>query len=126
MKTQKLTVALLDDEANFRSAIARLLKTTGCSVELFESGEDFINSLDLSHPDCLLLDLHMQHMTGFGVLEAMAERHTNVPVIVITGHEEPGNAERAKALGAADYLLKPVQRTSLFAAIEHVCPSFNH
>lgn len=126
MTTQKTTVALLDDEANYRSAIARLLKATGCSVEMHESGEEFLDSLKSSQPDCLLLDLHMEHMTGFNVLEALADRQASVPVIVITGHDEPGTAEQVKALGAADYLLKPVQRTTLFAAIERVCPSFNH
>ena len=40
-----------------------------------------------------------------------------VPVIVITGHDQPGNAERVRALGAVDYLLKPVNDQTLLDAI---------
>ena len=79
-----------------------------------------ISSLPLgSHPlDCLLLDLHMPGINGFDVLEAFRSRQIPVPVIVITAHDEPGTAERVRALGAAAYLKKPVDRDTLLAAIE--------
>jgi len=124
MTDQETTVAVLDDEANFRRAIARLLKGSGCKVELHASGEGFLDSLCTHKPDCLLLDLHMPRMTGFAVLESMAERRISLPVIVCTGQDEPGNDERARSLGAADYLLKPVQRATLLSSIAHACPGF--
>jgi FixJ family two-component response regulator len=42
---------------------------------------------------------------------------------VITGHDEPGNDERVRELGAADYLLKPLDETTLVDAIRRVCPA---
>jgi CheY-like chemotaxis protein len=40
-----------------------------------------------------------------------------VPALVITGHDQPGNAERVRALGGLNYLLKPVKEFQLLAAI---------
>lgn len=116
------TVAVLDDEANMRSALARLLKTHGYGVELYETGDDFLNAASSDRPDCLLLDLHMPGKTGFDVLESMASMHITVPAIVITGHDQPSNAERVRSLGVADYLLKPLDESTLVDAINRACP----
>lgn len=121
MTNPKTVVAVLDDEAKLRQALARLLKANDCEVELFESGEDFLASTRGSRPDCLLLDLHMPRMTGFDVLEILSWQHIDVPVVVITGHDEPGNAERVRALGAVSYLLKPINKATLMAAITAAC-----
>jgi response regulator NasT len=65
-------------------------------------------------PNCVLLDLHMPGLNGFDVLGRIARR---VPVLVITGHDQPGNAERVRASGALGYFLKPVNESQLLAAI---------
>ena len=54
----------------------------------------------------------------FDVLASLSSLHIAVPAIVITGHDEPGNAERVYELGAADYLLKPLDESALVSAIE--------
>ncbi len=111
------TVAVLDDEPKMRKALRRLLGTHGFLVEDYERGSDFLAALP-SHPaDCLVLDLHMPEVSGFDILEALAARHVTTPVVAITGHDEPGTAERTRALGAAAYLLKPVDENFLVEAI---------
>jgi FixJ family two-component response regulator len=122
MTDRKTTVALLDDESNMRSALSRLLRIHGYTIELYASGRDFLSKLSSICPDCLLLDLHMPDMTGFDVLMSLGSRRPSLPVIVITGHDEPGNAERVRSLGAADYLLKPLDESTLVEAIERACP----
>src|SRR5881398_593301 len=121
MTDRKKVIAVLDDEAKMRVALARLLKTHGYDVAPFESGDDFLKAVQSDWPDCMLLDLHMPRTTGFDVLEAMATMHVAVPIIVITGHDEPGNAERVRSLGARDYLLKPVDESVLLEAIQRAC-----
>lgn len=123
MTHRKTVVAVLDDESKMRSALARLLRTHDYEVRLFESGEDFLTAAQVEAPDCLLLDLHMPRTTGFDVLEAMPALHITAPAIVITGHDEPGNAVRVRELGAADYLLKPLDESTLVEAIERACPN---
>ncbi len=104
-----------------RVALARLLRTRGYDVEPFESGDDFLTAVESDRPDCILLDLQMPRTTGFDVLESIFSMHVEVPIIVITGHDEPGNAERVRSLGARDYLLKPVDESTLIEAIQRAC-----
>ena len=107
-------VYVLDDELMFCRALARLLKSHGFEVCTFTSGEDLLAACAARSPNCLLLDLHMPGLSGFEVLERIdVER---VPVLVITGHDQPGNAERVRALGGRDYFLKPVNEAQLLAA----------
>jgi FixJ family two-component response regulator len=118
MPTTGPVVAVLDDEREMRKALRRLLTCRGFHVEEYESGEDLLAALG-SHPlDYLLLDLHMPGLNGFDVLEAFHSRQIPVPIIVITAHDEPGTAERVRALGASAYLKKPVDRDALLAAIQ--------
>ena len=108
-------IAVLDDEPKLCKALARLLKTHGFEVVTFTRGEEFLEACASRLPNCLLLDLHMPGLNGFEVLERIAKRH--VPALVITGHDQPGNAQRVRALGALDYFLKPVNELQLLAAI---------
>jgi len=110
-------VAVLDDEPEMRKALRRLLSTCGFRVAEYACGQDFLDALESQSLDFLLLDLHMPEMSGFDVLESAALRRFPTPVIVITAHDEPGTSERVRALGAAAYLKKPVDRDALLSAI---------
>lgn len=118
MPRAKPVVAVLDDEMEMRKALRRLLTIRGYAVEEFRSGREFLGSLDVRPLDCLLLDLHMPELDGFGVLAHLRSREIHPPVIVITAHDEPGMEQRVFSSGAAGYLKKPVERESLLAAIE--------
>jgi two-component system, LuxR family, response regulator FixJ len=110
-------IAVLDDEVKMRKALSRLLRTHGFDVETYSNGEDFLGAVSLESPHCLVLDLHMPGMTGFDVLKAFVDRNIKLPVVVITGHDEANNANRVHALGASAYLTKPIDESSLLAAI---------
>ena len=111
-------VAVLDDEPQMLKALRRLLTAHGFRVEVYERGKDFLAALP-SHPaDCLVLDLHMTEVNGFDVLAAFKSQHVVTPVVVITGHDEPGTAERALSFGASAYLTKPVDELALLSAIK--------
>ena len=96
MPTYEPVVAILDDEPEMRKAAAPIAQLPGFRVEEYERGEDLLAALDSHLPDYLLLDLHMPGLNGFDVLEAFHSRQIPVPVIVITAHDEPGTAERAR------------------------------
>ena len=111
-------VAVLDDEPQMLKALRRLLTAHGFRVEVYERGKDFLAALP-SHPaDCLVLDLHMTEVNGFDVSAAFESQDVTMPVVVITGHDEPGTAERALSLGASAYLTKPVDELALLSAIK--------
>ena len=65
----------------------------------------------------------MPGMSGFEVLAAFEASHITTPVVVVTAHNEPGTAERTRALGAAAFLTKPVGKAALLDAIESAISS---
>ncbi len=111
-------IAVLDDEPELRKALRRLLVSQGFRVVEYESGEALLAALDSQPLGCLLLDLHMPRVNGFDVLKDFQSRHRALPVVVLTAHDEPGTADRARALGACSYLKKPVDKLTLFSAIQ--------
>lgn len=110
-------IAVVDDEAGVRTAIKRLLCSAGLRVETFAGGDEILASLADHRPDCMVLDLHMPRVTGFDVLERLAQRHMALPVVIITAHDSPQARERALAAGASAYLRKPVDDLTLMEAI---------
>jgi two-component system response regulator FixJ len=121
MTERKKVIAVVDDETKMCVALTRVLKAHGYAVESFASGDGFLKAARSAPPDCMLLDLHMPRTTGFDVLESMFSMSVEVPTIVITGHDEPGNDERTRSLGAKDYLVKPLDESVLVEAIERAC-----
>lgn len=111
-------LALVDDDADVRVALTRLISSAGFAVESFASGAAFLHSIEDHEPDCVLLDLHMPSFSGFDVQGALAAEHAGVPVVVITGHDTPESRARALDLGAKSYLCKPVDVGTLLAAID--------
>lgn len=104
-----------------RIALKRLLETYGFDVAVCGSWTDFLATAQSRLPDCLLLDLHMPGISGFEILEKMASLRPPVATVVITGRDEPGNEARVRGLGAVNYLLKPLDETTLVRAIHEAC-----
>jgi len=117
MANDATLLAVVDDDADVRVALTRLVSSAGFAVETYACGADFLRSVEDHEPDCLVLDLHMPAMSGFDVQSALAAGHAGVPVVVITGHDTPESHARALQLGAKAYLCKPVDDEALLAAI---------
>jgi FixJ family two-component response regulator len=69
-------------------------------------------------PECLIVDLQMPGMTGLDLHHHLTCRGIHIPTIIITAHSENRVWERPESGGLVAILLKPLQNTSLFAAIE--------
>jgi FixJ family two-component response regulator len=115
-------IFVVDDEDAVRTALRRLLQSAEFAVDSFGSGEDFLVALNTRKPDCAILDLQMPGMSGFDVLERLAETHANVPVIIMTGNDSPEARETALNGGAAAYLRKPIGDRVLLDAISKAIP----
>ena len=118
MSKSRPLIAVVDDEEPVRIALERLLRSAGFNVATFPSGTEFIETLKIHRPDCVVLDLHMPFVNGFYVQTCLAGAGIGLPVIVITGHDTPENRERALAGGASAYLRKPVDDQILLDAIK--------
>lgn len=117
MSEASASIAIIDDEAQIRSALGRLLRSYGYEVALFEDGAAFLQKHRERPYQCIILDLHMPGLNGFDVLAGLARQRNTAPVIIITGKDNPDNAGRVRALGAAAYLEKPVDEIHLIAAL---------
>ena len=110
-----LRVIIVDDEEPARAALRADLDAIG-SVEIVAecaNGFEAVKAVSEAKPDLLLLDVQMPKLNGFEVLELLG---ADVPVIFVTAYDE--FALKAFEVHAVDYLLKPVGRTRLAAALE--------
>jgi len=73
-----------------------------------------------SAPQLILLDINMPGGTGIEVLKRMkiSSKTQHIPVIVVSGEENPATESLARSLGAVDFLHKPVEQEELCAAVE--------
>jgi FixJ family two-component response regulator len=118
MVSAEQVIAIVDDDAGVRRALRRLLLSLDCQPTAFASGEAFLDSLGVEHPQCVLIDLHLPGLKGIDVLDRLRAGGVRLPVIIITGLDQPGMRERCIKAGAASYLTKPLDRSALGSAIE--------
>jgi PAS domain S-box-containing protein len=104
-----------DDQASALLALKLLLRAGLRSVESVTDARLVLDWVDEHDPDLVLLDLHMPYLDGYTVLTQLRERATSteLPVIVLTADDTAAASERALALGANDFLRKPLERTEL-------------
>jgi FixJ family two-component response regulator len=111
-------IAIVDDDPSVLKALARLLRARAFEARTYTSARDFLASLPGGLPECLIVDLQMPEMTGLELQRHLTHSGLRIPTIVITAHNEAGARERCESAGAAAFLSKPLQDTSLLAAIE--------
>jgi PAS domain S-box-containing protein len=116
------TVLLVDDDERARELIARTLRREGFRVVAAAGGEEGLRLARRRRPDVITLDLLMPGMDGWAVLAALKADPAlaDVPVVMLTILDE---REAGYALGVADYLLKPVERDRLVAAVSRHRPA---
>src|SRR5262249_42282455 len=105
--------------ASMSQAIKRILRAKGFRVDTFASGEDALEGEATPVADCLVLDLHLPGMSGFELYRRVAHSGKGMPVIFITGHDEPAAREEAERLaGKRGYLAKPFSGEELLNAVK--------
>ncbi len=110
-------VYLVDDDPSVRRALSRLLGAEGHRVESFGSAEAFLDAHDPEARGCVLLDLDLPGMDGFGVQSSLCDGASARPVVFLTGHGSIPASVRAMKAGAVDFLVKPVEAAPLLAAV---------
>ena len=97
------------------------LESAGYGSTGFGSAEALIESGLVENACCLILDIKLPGMSGFELQEVLTASHTQIPVIIISGHDRPGMAEQALRLGAVAYLRKPFDGQAILDAIKPCC-----
>ena len=110
-------IYIVDDDASVVDALSSLLRANGKQVEIFTSGQDFLDFERHDSCACLILDLRMPGLNGLQVQESIAAQ-TTIPVIFITGRGDSPSTVTAMKGGAIDFLTKPIDETALLVCIE--------
>ncbi len=110
-------IHVVDDDDSLRSALQRLLAAAGYRVKTYGSAGEFLLDPPGDAPGCLMLDLRMPGPSGLDLQEALARHGIRLPVIFLTGHGDLATGVRAMKAGAVDFLVKPVEREPLLAAV---------
>lgn len=112
------TVFIVDDDADVRRALARLLCAARYATRAFGSSSEFLAHHDPDVPGCLLLDLAMPGQSGLDVQSILAEAGCHRPIIFLSGHGSIAESVIAMRAGAINFLTKPVENGELLAALE--------
>ncbi|PHQ35869.1 sigma-54-dependent transcriptional regulator [Rhodopirellula bahusiensis] len=111
-------ILIADDEPLFRETTAEFLREEGFECLCVEDANDAISVLN-EHPfDLILSDLNMPGNLKFELLKEGRTKHSDVPMIVITGAPSLPSAIESVRLGVTDYLLKPVKLEDLLIAVQ--------
>ena len=110
-------VYIVDDDASVREALSSLLRAHGKQVQMFTSGQDFLNFQRQDSCACLILDLRMPGLNGLQVQQSIAAQ-TTISVIFITGRGDVPSTVTAMKGGAVDFLTKPIDESALLASID--------
>jgi FixJ family two-component response regulator len=113
-------ISIVDDDLSVRRALRRLVGSAGYQVETFASAREFLGSAHKSAIGCLVLDVHMDGMSGFELQERLVSDRREIPIIFITAHDDARTRERIRKSGAAGYLGKPFDPQALLDVIHRV------
>lgn len=110
-------VAVVDDDASVRRALTRLLQSADIRVLTYASATEFLDTGLSSAPDCAILDIHLGGMSGLELLSRLRELGNNLPVLIITAHDDAQTRESAARGGCAAYLRKPLDARVLLEEV---------
>lgn len=110
------TIHVVDDDASFRVALGRLLRSEGFTVALHASAAEFLAAAPYG-PGCLLLDVDMPDCNGPELQAQLALRVDMPPIVFLTGKGDIASSVKAIKAGAEDYLTKPVEVADLLDAL---------
>lgn len=105
-------IAIVDDDASVRRSLLRVVESAGYKAETFASAREFLGWLPHGQAACLVLDVHMDDVSGFDLHDRL-----NVPIVFITGRDDPATLARLETSRAAGHLRKPFDRAAVLETI---------
>ena len=116
-----LPVLLVDDEPQLLRSASLLLRSSGIrNVITLSDSRKVLPLVGEYEIGVLVLDLTMPRLSGLELLEQIASRHPDIPVIIMTASNDIETAIECMRKGALDYLVKPVEKNRLISAVKRV------
>jgi FixJ family two-component response regulator len=99
-------------------SVKRLLRTNGYDTVLFSSAKAFKNQVDFEDACCVVLDINLEDGSGIELRHGLKAAGNSVPVIYMTGNEDPAVREAALASGCIAFLTKPFSAQGLIEPLK--------
>lgn len=118
--TDMKKILVIEDQAPMRRNIALMLEMEGFAVITAENGRSGVEQALKNNPDLVICDVMMPELDGHGVVQTLrsSPETATVPFIFLTARSDKGDMRIGMNFGADDYLIKPVVREDLLAAVE--------
>ncbi len=117
-KQQKILI--VDDEDGLRTLLRSELESSGYSVEEADGGNMALEMVERTTYDVIILDIRMPDVDGLSVLRDIRSKKIPSKVVMLTGVGELKVAKESVALGADDFLSKPIEFRNLLACLKRV------
>jgi len=117
-----LTVLTVDDSRTMRDMLRLALTAAGMNVVQAEDGVHGVEVLATCAPDCIITDINMPRMDGFGFIEAVradAAKQT-IPILVLTTESDADKKQKARSAGATGWITKPFEPEKLISVVKRV------
>ena len=111
-------VLVVEDSPDLAFGLQTNLEIEGYETSLAGDGEAALDVYEKLSPDIVILDLNIPRLNGYEVLQALRERGSNVPVLILSAQKEETAKIRGFRLGADDFVTKPFSVLELMARIE--------
>ena len=118
MRSERLTVFVIDDDASVRDSIALMLGLEGYRTSVFADAEAFLAAWREDWVGCVIADVRLPGQSGVELQDALRKRGIALPFVIITAHGDVATARAAFRSQAVDFLEKPFDNVQLCAAIE--------
>ena len=123
-RAESARLLVVDDEESNIRLLHRILSRAGYPhVTGTTDPREVEHLVKEIRPDLVLLDLHMPHLDGFGVLQQLGPRLTGagyLPVLMLTGDSTPQAKRGALSLGAKDFVAKPFDATEVLLRLRNL------
>ena len=101
-------VLIVDDDDSVLNMLYKVIKSNGIEADTCSNGETALEMVAKQNYDLILLDINMQGMDGFEVVETLRKQGIKTPIIILSGRVEDYDMLYGLDIGADDYITKPV------------------
>ena len=115
---QRTCISIVDDDESCRESLHALLKAYDFDVQIFCSAEELLASSDWLGSACLVVDATLPGASGPELQALLRTRNSSVPMIFVTGYDDPELKNRVLGAGAIDCLCKPYEEEALLLSLE--------
>lgn len=123
--SDKASILVIDDEENLHRTLAMILQRAGYVVMTAANLAEARQCLQTSSYNLAFLDLKLPDGNGLTLLPELRSRYPDMPVVILSAHDNLESATEATRLGARDYMLKPADPSLIIQRVKEILAEGN-